>query len=126
MNKQKENRKRYTEKRMSKAFAYLGNKCVECGGIDQLHFDHIDPSTKVENISTAIMTKCWSWNKLAVELDKCQLLCKECHHRKSLLNEEYGQVAKHGTYWRYRKWNCRCRPCVEANREQIKKWKNKL
>ena len=125
MNKQTEARKRYTEKRISKAFIYLGGKCVECGTTDRLEFDHIDPSTKEENITTAIMVKCWAWNKLVVELDKCQLLCHDHHWQKTLALEQFGKIAEHGTYWRYRKWKCRCTPCVEANSLQLKEWKMK-
>lgn len=124
MNSQTEQRRRYTKKRLEKAFSYLGGVCASCGSVERLEFDHIDPATKQIDISTAIMVACWSWVRLVAELDKCQLLCHDCHHSKTLAAEEYGKVAGHGTYWRYRKWKCRCEPCVRANSAQLAAWKS--
>lgn len=123
MNDQTEYRKRYTAKRMAQAFSYLGDKCVKCGASDRLEFDHVDPKIKEIEITTAVMVKCWSWDRLVPELDKCQLLCHDCHHRKSLEAMEYGPQVPHGTHWRYRRWKCRCAPCVKANSETIAGWK---
>lgn len=62
---------------------YLGGSCAECGEDDfsELQFDHIDPSTKVFTIAHG-----WSRKKQIVyeELDKCQLLCRNCHEEKTI------------------------------------------
>jgi 5-methylcytosine-specific restriction endonuclease McrA len=58
-----------------------GGKCVSCGSTDRLEFDHIDPDTKLYAIG-----KLWSRNKGEVdaEVDKCQLLCYDCHLVKTM------------------------------------------
>jgi hypothetical protein len=42
-----------------------------------LTFDHRDPSIKEVSPSYAIMK--WSWERAKKELDKCDLLCSNCH-----------------------------------------------
>jgi hypothetical protein len=62
-----------------KVVAYLGGRCVRCGYdrcIAALHAHHRDPTTKRFGIATAHCTK---WSKVQVELDKCDLLCANCH-----------------------------------------------
>lgn len=58
----------------------LGGKCARCGSTDELHFDHIDPSTKEFCISKLINK---SRERCDLELAKCQLLCKKCHVKKT-------------------------------------------
>jgi 5-methylcytosine-specific restriction endonuclease McrA len=71
--------KRYYVRKMAN-IEYLGGQCVSCGSTERLEFDHIDPSTKSYNIG-----KMWSLSqaKLVSELDKCQLLCYDCHRVKT-------------------------------------------
>lgn len=60
--------------------AYLGNKCALCGYskyIGSLDFHHIDPSKKEYGISSSGITR--SWSKTKEELEKCILICKNCH-----------------------------------------------
>lgn len=56
--------------------AQMGGKCVKCGSIDGLQFHHRDPTSKSFTI-----TKGWSQkaDKMAVELEKCDLVCVACH-----------------------------------------------
>lgn len=56
----------------------MGGKCVKCGAIENLQFDHINPLEKSFNISNNIHRK-----DLDEELAKCQLLCPECHLDKT-------------------------------------------
>lgn len=60
---------------------YLGGCCTKCGSVEDLDFDHRDPTSKVKEISQAIIAA-WSWDRLRVELDKCQLLCRPHHIEK--------------------------------------------
>lgn len=94
---------------------YLGSTCVVCGSSDDLHIDHIDPSTKCFTIMT-----CWSysWAVLQPELDKCQLLCKPHHLHKSIINGDlssggWNKISNpsHGTAVMYGKFKCRCSDC---------------
>jgi len=65
--------------------AYLSNHpCVKCGETDPilLDFDHIDPHTKTRNISE-YRHGTWSIKSLEKEIAKCQILCANCHRRKT-------------------------------------------
>lgn len=61
------------------AITYKGGKYNRCG-YDQhyaaLQFHHTDPSTK-KFMWTKLRLK--SWDKITSELDKCELLCANCH-----------------------------------------------
>lgn len=60
------------------AIEYKGGKCIVCGynkSIRALQFHHLDPTQKDFGISGT--TK--SFEKLKPELDKCVLLCANCH-----------------------------------------------
>ncbi len=87
--------------------------CKQCGTWDDLQADHVDPATKTVEVDD------W-WARggqtLESELAKCQVLCKGCHRRKSILEsqERNGGAARHGTYSKYIK-GCRCAACCEAN-----------
>ena len=59
----------------------LGGKCVRCGSIENLEFDHIIKETKSFTISSSLT--CFSVEDLILEVDKCQLLCRPCHIDKS-------------------------------------------
>ena len=122
MNKQSEIRKTYTIKRLNKAKQYLGSECKICFAKENLEFDHINPNTKVLEITTAIMARCWSQDKLVIELNKCQLLCKK-HHLEKTTNSYPKQPC--GTYWKYKKYKCKCNPCIQANKKKLAEWKNK-
>lgn len=59
---------------------YLGGKCAYCGYqkcAAALEFHHIDSSTKSFGIGAKGFSK--SWDKIKTELDKCQLICSNCH-----------------------------------------------
>lgn len=85
------NRKRYHAKR--KAYIEkLGGKCVSCGSVDELQFDHINPEDKSFSVGMLL-----SHSKSTVdnEIEKCQLLCKSCHTKKTKENKDgYDKKAK--------------------------------
>ena len=63
------------------AVAYLGGKCVKCGYskcIAALEFHHPDPSQKDPGLIGKGMTR-FMVGKMAAELDKCLLVCVNCH-----------------------------------------------
>ena len=65
-------------------FEYLkSHPCNKCSETDPvvLEFDHLTDD-KVENISHMILGA-WSLDKINVELSKCQVLCANCHRRKT-------------------------------------------
>jgi len=62
------------------AVEYKGGQCEKCGYntcIDALEFHHTDPKSKDFSISQKGYTR--SWEKVAQELDKCLILCANCH-----------------------------------------------
>lgn len=112
---------RYRVNRRLKALAYLGNECAVCRSSENLEFDHIVSSEKTIEISQAIVAS-WSWEKLVVELNKCQLLCKMHHVEKSKDSKDYGGgqnktiQPKHGTGVMYHRLKCRCIKCIDWRR----------
>ena len=61
------------------AVEYKGGKCYVCGYnkyVGALDFHHLDPETKDYNIA---QLRSYSFDAMKEELDKCVLLCKNCH-----------------------------------------------
>ena len=102
------------------AIALLGGQCVQCGRDRALHFDHIDPSTKIGEISNLLRR---SEETLRNELEKCQLLCDRCHRIKTSENGEYQAPAQHGSSQMYGKYKCRCNVCKLWKRNFTIEWK---
>jgi hypothetical protein len=62
------------------AIEYKGGKCIFCGYdkyAGALDFHHIDESQKLFNLSVKGLTR--SWERTKAELDKCVLVCANCH-----------------------------------------------
>lgn len=59
-------------------------KCEKCGNDDYrvLEFDHIDREAKSFNVSDAIR-KGYALEKIKHEIEKCQVLCANCHRIKT-------------------------------------------
>ena len=63
-----------------KAISYKGGKCQICGYakcIEALEFHHIELGKKDFGISAKGYTR--GWNRVKDELDKCVLVCANCH-----------------------------------------------
>lgn len=80
-NKEYMRTKQREDKRLRKirAVEYLGGRCNKCGkdwhpAIFEFH--HVDPTTKERDPSKMLQL---SWERLTAELDKCVLLCANCH-----------------------------------------------
>lgn len=72
-------RKKVQIENKKKMVAYLGGKCMICGydkNLAALTFHHRDPTEK-EFAVAAIQDH--NWSKVKRELDKCDLLCFNCH-----------------------------------------------
>jgi hypothetical protein len=64
------------------AVDYLGGKCNRCGYdncIEAFEFHHIDPSTKDPSLDGRGINRGKSFEASKEELDKCVLLCANCH-----------------------------------------------
>ncbi len=65
--------------RKLKAIEYKGGCCQNCGYskyYGALEFHHVDPKEKELNWTKLRLT---SWANIQKELDKCVLLCANCH-----------------------------------------------
>ena len=63
-----------------KALIYKGSKCCICGYNKYegaLEFHHLEPDKKDFSLSVRGLTR--SWERIVVELDKCILVCANCH-----------------------------------------------
>ncbi len=72
------NKRRHNIRQM--AIRYKGNQCSICGYskcMNSLEFHHFNPKEKDFGISAKGYTR--SWRIIKMELDKCVLLCANCH-----------------------------------------------
>ncbi len=75
-----------------KAVEYCGRECADCGlesDIASLYdFHHKDPEEK--DFAISARGHCRSWAKVQEELDKCVMLCANCHrirhHNENIQN----------------------------------------
>lgn len=77
--------KQYKKTLLDKKKEYLqSHPCVNCGESDHvvLHFDHVNPNDKVSEISTMIRNGT-AWKNILNEIEKCQVLCANCHMRRT-------------------------------------------
>lgn len=79
----------------ARAVEYLGGKCKDCGFKTDINLvydlHHRDPSTKKANISNILGMK--RWEDVVEEVDKCDLICVNCHrirhyHEKEKIYKE--------------------------------------
>lgn len=63
-----------------KAVTYLGGKCQRCGiesnCLDIFDFHHRNPDEKEDSLNRLVNS---DWDSIVSELDKCDLLCSNCH-----------------------------------------------
>jgi hypothetical protein len=92
------------------------NGPCQCGSDDRLEVDHVDPTKKVSH-------RIWFWSdeRRKMELEKCQVLCYDCHLEKTL---EQRPKADHGGSGMYGK-GCRCVTCTEYQRVRVADWRRK-
>ena len=92
-------RQRYYQIKLKiKAVEYKGGKCEICGYnkvLEALEFHHIDPTQKEFTISAGVNK---SWISIQPELDKCMLLCANCH-REIHTNERQYDIVKEYEQW---------------------------
>lgn len=76
-----------------KLVAYKGGKCEKCGYdkcIGALEFHHLDPNEKKFQISNPNVK---SFEKLKTEVDKCILLCSNCHRELHFEESEKKRIS---------------------------------
>jgi hypothetical protein len=74
-----------------KAVEYLGGQCVDCGiqsvYPDIYDFHHTQPAEKAAKVARLIDMK-KDWEEIRIELDKCVLLCANCHRIRHTKEDE--------------------------------------
>ena len=69
------------KKLKASAVEYKGSVCFDCGLVSEylslFDFHHIDPTKKDFSLSVEGRSK--SWDTVRKELDKCVMLCANCH-----------------------------------------------
>ena len=75
------------------------NPCAECGNseVAVLVFDHIGPKPKKKNVSDLVYSS-YSTETIQEEIDKCQVLCANCHARRHSLERMYIDAEKYPYY----------------------------
>lgn len=128
---------RTRRKRKNDAVIYKGGCCIKCGynkSNAALTFHHLEPNEKEFTISHK--GKIRPWEELKKELDKCILLCHNCHAEvheeestKKKMDEYFATSKKkqkelvHGTTTAYTYYKCRCEKCRQHNTLRNKKYK---
>jgi len=77
----------YKKDNQKRLMEYLKDKeCKDCKNSDirVFEFDHLH--SKVANISEIL--KSWSWDKILTEIDKCEIVCCNCHRIRTLTRAE--------------------------------------
>ena len=79
--KKRKRQREWKQKRREEGIKMLGGHCVDCEETDGLEFDHVDPRTKLFE-----MTDIWSRSYAirVAEILKCVLRCSSCHLTKTL------------------------------------------
>lgn len=111
------------ESRRAKLLELSGSVCQICDSTEELQFDHIDRTTKKFTLSGAGLDK--KWETILDELSKCQLLCSECHKKKTVESVDHvgghnkldESEYQHGTMRMYDYKKCRCDSCRLAKKQ---------
>lgn len=73
----------------------LEHPCTDCGEVDPvvLEFDHIrDKSSDV----TRLVHTGESWQRVMREIEKCEVVCANCHRRRTYLRQQSWRVSQSG------------------------------
>ncbi len=86
----KQRRTKLRQDNKSKAVSYKGGVCARCGQAFPdccFDFHHIDVSAENE-VPSSVLHK--SWDSIITELDKCIMVCSNCHR---IIHNEDGYAA---------------------------------
>lgn len=75
-----------------RAINILGGKCSKCdeNHIATLSFHHVDPKNKEYNVARMLNSN-YSWEEIEPEINKCILLCENCHRKFHFNSEKYNK-----------------------------------
>jgi hypothetical protein len=75
------NRRQIRENQQRLCAYFLAHPCTDCGETDLavLEFDHL--RDKTANIGTLING--YMWKRILAEIEKCEVVCANCHRRRT-------------------------------------------
>lgn len=81
----------YVRNNKIKKIEKLRNLKVKCSRCTETHiscldFHHTDPNIKFGNVSE-LPAKGWSWERIQAEINKCVILCSNCHRKLHWLED---------------------------------------
>jgi len=92
----KKNARTKYEENMTVYYDYLSTqKCADCGDTDirVLEFDHLPEYEKSFNI--AHRAGYFSWDKTSEEIKKCEVVCRNCHAKRTIDRRENAFITKY-------------------------------
>jgi type II secretory ATPase GspE/PulE/Tfp pilus assembly ATPase PilB-like protein len=89
---QKQTQKR--RRRKGRAIAFLGGKCKDCnqafpGRPEVFDFDHV---TGIKTSAISHLLSAASWATVLIELQKCELVCANCHRTRTKQRLDHKRV----------------------------------
>jgi hypothetical protein len=59
--------------------------CVDCAESDPvvLEFDHLPGFVKIREVAMMVSSGTWSWATIEAEIAKCEVVCANCHKRRT-------------------------------------------
>ena len=111
------------------ALEYGGGKCILCGyslSKRAMVFHHVDASQKDFGLSVRGLTR--SWEKMKAELEKCVLLCANCHGEvhdnitqlpEGILAEKRGEFGETQTQEKSKGGQSRAKPKSKKTKEGV-------
>lgn len=89
--------KNQKERGLKRKYEYImsrGGKCSQCGynkNLAALEFHHLNPSEKLHQVDVRVFANS-SLKKIEAELNKCRLLCSNCHREEHNPELEFGNI----------------------------------
>lgn len=90
----REKDKQHVKNRYQNFLVFMQDKsCMDCGHKDPrvLEFDHRDPATKKANV--AVLVRSNSWESVSLEMEKCDIVCCNCHRIRTLTRMKSKKMA---------------------------------
>ena len=86
-------------------------KCTVCGEDNYLCLDFHHLKNKEDTLSAAARN-CWTHERILLEIEKCEVVCANCHRKKHGKNYD-GKVSNCRKWLRQYKQKCTCTRCGE-------------
>lgn len=95
----KERKKKYALERKKFIHSLKKKPCMDCGKIYPpwvMDFDHRVGTIKLGSLGSIYKSKLWTFEKIKIEIEKCDLVCANCHRQRTyerLHGSAYAKIA---------------------------------